>query len=164
MIWGNGQTAGLFSTAFSNPTLPAGYTHSALVSAVYNDAGSDLYNYWQRQREITYRGGNYGVVATVTGGQWTQGSLPALIPPIAIGARLALSGEGEMLGAAPYYTDGTGAGGFYSLGAKSVSQRSFGGVLPASYHAASGWIPWVGSAVFISETTNFNVQALGWDF
>ena len=108
------------------------------------------------------------MTASVTGGQWTQGTLAALIPSIAVGVRLALSGQGEMLGAAPYYVAGSGevsgAGGIYSLQAISTNQRTFGGVLASGYHAVSGWMPWTGSGLFISETSTFSVQALGWDF
>ncbi len=37
-------TAALFSLSATAPTLPSGYTHKALIGAVYNDASGDLIN------------------------------------------------------------------------------------------------------------------------
>jgi hypothetical protein len=77
-----GTVAGLFSTSATAPTMPAGYTYKALVSAAYNDGSSNIIPYQQTGRQIAYRTfrnlvTNGGAVAE------TAIALTAFVPAIA---------------------------------------------------------------------------------
>ena len=42
-----------FSTSFTNPTLPAGYTEKQLISMVYNDSSNNFEKFFQRARNYS---------------------------------------------------------------------------------------------------------------
>jgi len=52
LIWNGSTTAGLLSASATAPTMPAGYTHRALMGAVRNNAGSNLVRFKQVDRRI----------------------------------------------------------------------------------------------------------------
>ena len=88
--------AGLFSTSFTSPTLPSGYTYYALLGAFLTDGSGNLYRILQKGRRGQYViGTNPANSAAVTIAHGTAGtysttsptlaavSVAGLVPPIA---------------------------------------------------------------------------------
>jgi len=74
------NTAGLFSTSSTAPTMPSGYTKKRRVGAVRNDSGSDFLRYVQEGNHVVYWGRYYGIAA----GQsvaWTNLDFSGTMPP-----------------------------------------------------------------------------------
>lgn len=71
--------AALLSESATSPTLPSGYDHYALVSAVYNDGSSNFINFYQTGRDYTYAAWR----SAATGGAvslWTAIDTSAFVP------------------------------------------------------------------------------------
>jgi len=51
----SGAVAGLFSTSATSPTMPSGYTKKRLIGTVYNDSGSNLYEFRQDGDRVNYQ-------------------------------------------------------------------------------------------------------------
>ena len=78
----NGSTAALLSASSTTPTMPAGYTYKALVSAARADATSSFVAYNQRGTWLYYDAGQ----AVATGGSAsveTAITISSVVPPIA---------------------------------------------------------------------------------
>lgn len=67
----DGTKAALLSTSSSAPTMPAGYTYKALVSAVRNDSGSNFIKYRQFGHKVKYENGTSAGNRVVNGGTAT---------------------------------------------------------------------------------------------
>lgn len=88
LIYNGTTVASLLSTSNGAPTLPSGYTYSALVGVVRNDGSSNFLAFYQQDREIFI---NEAVVFTGKTGatSWTAISgadltaFQGLVPPIA---------------------------------------------------------------------------------
>lgn len=76
--------AGLLSASSSAPTLPAGYTHKALVGAVRNDAGSNFVKFWGSGKTV-WQAEQAVITATAAAAPATYENLAltAFVPPIA---------------------------------------------------------------------------------
>lgn len=86
----DGTVAGLLSTSSSAPTLPAGYTFKALVSAVRNDGSSNFIAYRQFGNEITYEA-RWPVLTNGAATVETAVSTASFVPPPATSAALLVS-------------------------------------------------------------------------
>jgi len=87
-------TAGLLSENATAPTLPAGYTHKALVSVARNDGSSNLIDFWQAGREVWIPA--TAVFSSQAGStSYASVSLAVVVPPI---AKLAHGSMGTMNG------------------------------------------------------------------
>jgi hypothetical protein len=160
LIWGNGQTAGLFSTSSTAPTLPAGYTHKALLSAAYNDGSGNLRNYQQVNRIAWYRGDLTGSQANPSGA-WVQALGLLAVPIMCNRVSVTLGSNGQSLGAAP---DSSGVGGWLVHSSAGTTSETFDDVVGSATHKASGLCPWSGEMWVFSETSIVNVYVQGWEF
>jgi hypothetical protein len=52
IVAADGTVAGLLSASSSNPTMPTGYTHKALVGAVRRDGAGNFMSFYQHGREV----------------------------------------------------------------------------------------------------------------
>lgn len=76
-------TAGLWSLSTTAPTMPAGYTYKALVSAAYNDGSSNLVSAYQRGNKVFWR----GIQNALTNGAATSETavtITSFVPAIAL--------------------------------------------------------------------------------
>lgn len=81
-IYNGTTTNGLISASPTAPTLPAGYTYSALMGVVRNDSSSDFINFSQVGTSIEFTQRN--VFNSVSGvATYTSVSLSSVVPPIA---------------------------------------------------------------------------------
>lgn len=82
VIWNGTTTAGLLSTSATAPTMPAGYTHKALVGTAVTDGSAHVITFYQQDRE-TYINGT--TIFTNQAGTlaYTLLSLATWVPPIA---------------------------------------------------------------------------------
>lgn len=77
--------AGLFSTSYSSPTMPSGYTHKLLIGSVYNDGSSNFVEFLQLDNQVSIIPQLiFSGIAGVT--VWTEQSIAGAVPPIAIKA------------------------------------------------------------------------------
>ena len=77
--------AGLFSTSFTSPTLPSGYTYSALLGAFLTDGSANLYYILQKGRRGQYViGTNPANSTAVTIAHGTAGTYSATSPTLAV--------------------------------------------------------------------------------
>ncbi len=78
----DGTVAGLLSTSSSAPTMPSGYTFKALVTAVYNDSGTNFVAYRQMGFDVFYESTKQVLVG---GGSTVEAavSVSVQVPPIA---------------------------------------------------------------------------------
>lgn len=76
----DGTVNGLLSASSSDPTMPTGYVYKTLVSAVYNDSGSDFIDFEQISGNYWYStwrsmaSGNVGIVS------WTSIDTTTFVP------------------------------------------------------------------------------------
>lgn len=75
--------AGLLSLSWTSPTLPAGYTFSAPIGAVYNASDGHLRAQRQRGSEITYNV-NQVVLSGGTAATTTAVDMSLVVPPVAL--------------------------------------------------------------------------------
>jgi hypothetical protein len=81
-IYNGTSTNGLLSTSATAPTLPSGYTYSALIGVIRNDSSSDFISFLQNDRKISVL--PQDVFSGVTGvTSFTSVSLSSHVPPIA---------------------------------------------------------------------------------
>lgn len=81
-IYNGTNTNGLISTSATAPTLPSGYTYSALIGVIRNDSSSDFISFLQNDRKISISPQN--VFTGVTGvSSFTSVSVSSHVPPIA---------------------------------------------------------------------------------
>lgn len=82
VIWNGTTTAGLLSLSATAPTLPAGYTHKALMGSVRTDGAAHFWVFYAQDRETFLRPQN---VFTARAGllAYTVESLASFTPPIA---------------------------------------------------------------------------------
>lgn len=73
--------AGLFSTSFTTPTLPSGYTYSALLGAFQTDGSSHFYRILQKGRRAQYVIGT-NPTATLAIAHGTAGTYSATSPTL----------------------------------------------------------------------------------
>jgi len=143
-IWNGTTLASLFSVSATAPTLPAGYTHKALLGAIYNDAGSNLERSYQTDRRVWIEDTNLfnALAPNATTPPGTANAYNALVgteltafrtmvPPIARtalgtfgaangqGAKLTVAGDANGMGAVTITEDPAG-----------VSWNSFGAAVP----------------------------------
>jgi hypothetical protein len=85
-----GTVAGLLSASATNPTMPAGYSHKALVSVVRNNSGSNFVGFYQTGREVTFAGQIvFSGKAPAAGGTYEAlagadlAAFQGIVPPIA---------------------------------------------------------------------------------
>lgn len=83
-----GTLAGLLSTSSSAPTMPIGYTHKAMVTAVRNNGSSNFIAYMQKGRWAYYEAAQ-ALLAGGTASSETSVDASALVPPNA--TRMQLS-------------------------------------------------------------------------
>jgi hypothetical protein len=82
-----GTVAGLLSTSMTTPTMPLGYTQKRLISAVYNDGGSNMRPFYQKDAQV-YQAAEVVMWAPPPGPGWNPIDLSAAIP-------VPISGEYE---------------------------------------------------------------------
>jgi len=81
-IYNGTNTNGLISTSATAPTLPSGYTYSALIGVIRNDSSGDFFPFLQNDRKISVQ--PHSVFAGVAGvSSLTSVSLSSHVPPIA---------------------------------------------------------------------------------
>ncbi len=72
----------LGSTSATSPSLPSGYTYVSHVSTVFNDAGSNLRDFFQRGRKVRYNSiGNSAVLSSGSTNTWIAQDLSDELPP-----------------------------------------------------------------------------------
>lgn len=79
----DGSKAGLFSTSFTNPTLPTGYTYSGLIGAVRNDSGSNFLQFVQANTAVACGtpAATFRTAEITVNANYQNFDLSALIPP-----------------------------------------------------------------------------------
>jgi hypothetical protein len=97
----DGTIAALLSASSGTPTMPAGYTHRALVGAVRNDGSSNFIKFRQRGNDAYYEAPQ-GVLSGGAASAETVVSCASFVPPIA--HSFTVSNLGGALAA----TDGAG--------------------------------------------------------
>ncbi|MDM7975249.1 MULTISPECIES: hypothetical protein [Thalassospira] len=81
-IYNGTSTNGLISTSATAPTLPSGYTYSALIGVIRNDSSGGFFPFLQNDRQISVQ--PHSVFAGVAGvSSFTSVSLSSHVPPIA---------------------------------------------------------------------------------
>lgn len=81
-IYNGTSTNGLISTSATAPTLPSGYTYSALIGVIRNDSSGDFFPFLQNDRNISVQ--PHSVFAGVAGvSSFTPVSISSQVPPIA---------------------------------------------------------------------------------
>lgn len=73
---------GLLSASSSAPTLPSGYTFKALVSAVFNDSGSDFVDFKDTGRYWYYSSWENSASGNVGAGSWTSIDITNYVPSV----------------------------------------------------------------------------------
>jgi hypothetical protein len=80
VIYDGATDAALLSLSPTAPTMPAGYTHKALVSAVWNDGSGDLRNFYQVGKHVQHSTTTFLDFVSTSA---TQVNLDDYTPPIA---------------------------------------------------------------------------------
>jgi len=75
-------SAGLFSTSFTNPTVPAGYTYKARVGFVITDGSSKLRPFYQKGKSVYPREVRLAKSGSFTTTGWANLSLSGMVPGI----------------------------------------------------------------------------------
>lgn len=113
VIWNGTTVNGLLSTSSTAPTMPSGYTHSALVSFVRNDGSSNFLQIHQRGDFYQFKT-QQQVLSGGTSGTWVSISTTAVVPPIAKSVQLLVAktsgtAAGQYTGSVAPNNSGTGA-------------------------------------------------------
>jgi hypothetical protein len=101
VLWNGTTVAGILDPSISSPTLPSGYTHRALVGAIYNDGSSNFIKIYQNGNKV--RRAQLTVSTTVPTTSYVSVSLTAAVPA---NAKRVIGQEGFQMGAsvtATYY-------------------------------------------------------------
>ncbi len=80
VIWNGTNVSAVASESATSPTMPSGYTHKALVTAVYNDGSSNFRRFFQRDNFIQ-AAESWQLVAGGTATSRTSVGLSAFVPP-----------------------------------------------------------------------------------
>lgn len=81
-VYNGTSTNGLISASATAPTLPSGYTYSALMGVIRNDGSGDFFPFLQKDRKISTQPNS--VFASVAGvSSFTSVSVSSQVPPIA---------------------------------------------------------------------------------
>lgn len=144
----------LVNTYPAGPAMPSGYTHRALVGAVYNDGSSNFVTFYQLDRTVWL---NESVVFTGQTGvaTYTSQTLSPLVPPIALRAWGTAGVSSNVSKGMAVAADGNG------LGACTVAAAQSGAGATNTFFMAGHWnVPLKSSqAVFwLSEDTAANYR------
>lgn len=150
-----GTVAGLISTSSTAPTMPAGYTFKALVTATRNDGSSNFISFKQRGFVIHYdlkqnvlTGGSASTETSIT--------ITSFVPPIAQRFQAQIFGQGTVSG-------GTASAGVYLRTITTLNQInaffSCSDTLAFGF-ANGGWLPNISQALFYLFTPATNVATI----
>lgn len=99
----DGTRCGVWSTSFTRPTMPAGYTAATLVTAAFNGSGSDLSSYYQFGNEICYQTAPQVANVAISTVE-TSVDVSTFIPPIAQSYSLSIENSVAVTAANGGYT------------------------------------------------------------
>lgn len=158
-------TAGLLSTSSTAPTMPSGYTYKALVGAAYNDASSNIVDFYQEGNKVEYNAIQDIKTASFTSSSWTAQSVTAFFPTTAKLIKLAFAVNAGVAGALGLSPRSDGHAGQYFHFSNPVSSTDFGGIFSAAKgNRASFEIRYASSIYYFINSAGGLLSAIGWEY